>query len=59
MKIITAPGSVSYPLILASRDYRDLDLVFAKGKGYENAYAVVDSLLSLIENGLRYRCSSC
>ncbi len=53
MKIITAPGPVSYPLILASRDYRDLDLVFAKGKENENAYAVADSLVSLIKNNLR------
>ncbi|WP_048062641.1 DUF3834 domain-containing protein [Caldivirga maquilingensis] len=53
MKIVTAPGPVSYPLILASRDYGDLDLVFAKGKETENAYAVADSLVSLIKNDLR------
>ncbi|WP_291767391.1 DUF3834 domain-containing protein [Caldivirga sp. UBA161] len=53
MKIITAPGPVSYPLILASRYYRDLDLVFAKGKENESAYAIADSLVSLIKNDLR------
>ncbi|WP_367834308.1 DUF3834 domain-containing protein [Vulcanisaeta sp. JCM 16159] len=31
MKIVAAPGPVSYPLILATREYRDLDLVFGKG----------------------------
>lgn len=53
MKVVTAPGPVSYPLILASRDYSDLDIIFAKGKETENTYAVADSLVSLIKNGLR------
>ena len=53
MKIITAPGPVSYPLILATREYRDLDLAFGKGGEERNAYAIADSLTSLIRGGLR------
>ena len=53
MKIIAAPGPVSYPLILATKEYRDLDLVFGKGGEEGNAYAIADSLTSLIKNNLR------
>ncbi|WP_243668653.1 DUF3834 domain-containing protein [Vulcanisaeta sp. JCM 16161] len=53
MKIVTAPGPVSYPLILATREYRDLDLVFGKGGDEPGAYAIADSLTSLIRSGLR------
>ena len=53
MKIVTAPGPVSYPLILATREYRDLDLVFGKGGEEGGAYAIADSLTSLVRSGLR------
>ncbi|BDR91718.1 hypothetical protein Vsou_08110 [Vulcanisaeta souniana JCM 11219] len=53
MKIITAPGPVSYPLILAAREYKDLDLVFGKGSEEYNAYAITDSLTSLVRSSLR------
>ncbi|MGC8607879.1 MAG: DUF3834 domain-containing protein [Vulcanisaeta sp.] len=53
MKIITAPGPVSYPLILATREHKDLDLAFGKGGEEHNAYAITDSLTSLIRSGLR------
>ncbi len=53
MKIIAAPGPVSYPLILATREYRDLDLVFGKGNEEPSAYAIADSLTSLVRSGLR------
>lgn len=53
MKIIAAPGPVSYPLILATREYKDLDLVFSKGSEEPGAYAIADSLTSLIKSGLR------
>ncbi len=53
MKIVTAPGPVSYPLILATREYKDLDLVFGKGNEVRDAYAIADSLTSLIRGGLR------
>ncbi|ADY01034.1 hypothetical protein VMUT_0824 [Vulcanisaeta moutnovskia 768-28] len=53
MKIITAPGPVSYPLILATGEHKDLDLAFGKGGEEHNAYAITDSLTSLIRSGLR------
>ncbi|MFB6469745.1 MAG: DUF3834 domain-containing protein [Vulcanisaeta sp. AZ3] len=51
MKVIVAPGPVSYPLIMATRVIRDLELVF--GKEGKDAYAVADSLVSLARRGLR------
>ena len=53
MKIVAAPGPVSCPLILAAREYRDLDLVFGKGGNEGGVYAIADSLTSLIRGGLR------
>jgi len=51
MKIITAPGPVSYPLIIAGREFKDLELQF--GKESRDADAIADSLVSLARRGLR------
>jgi ABC-type amino acid transport substrate-binding protein len=47
LRVVSAPGPVSYPLIVSQR----VELIF--GKEGTNADAVADSLVSLVRRGLR------
>lgn len=49
MKVIAVPGPVSYPLLAATREFKDIQIEFGK-EG--EADAVLDSSVSLIRRGL-------
>lgn len=50
IRILSAPGPVSYPLLAYKKKYNDIELIF--GKEGNNADAIVDSTVSLAKRGL-------